>query len=127
MDITKLKVGDHIMYDRGGVAYAIFALVEDIEKRPMQFGKEKIILKLRDVYKRERLTKDGTMSQDVFTYEYQEKLYVSPDSRKLIEEKIYKLTKAEYNAVEKAVRAYFQARENTMDITRRLYFDKKRK
>ena len=126
MDITKLKVGDHIMYDRGTTNYSTFAIVEGIEKRPMNYGKEKIILNLKHVYKRQRITEDGTMNENIFLYEHHDDLYIAPDSRETIASKLYKITKAEYNSVEKVVRALFKAQEKAMDVTRELYFEKKR-
>lgn len=121
----KLKVGDYIMVDRSSVNYSTFALVEGIEKRQMQFGKEKIILNLKHLYKRQRITEDGTMNEMLFTYEYHNNLPITPDS--LLCERVYKITETEYIAVKKAVRAYFDACKKAQDITRDIYFKQKEK
>ena len=121
MDVTKLKAGNYIMIDMGGVAYATFAFVENVEKRT----NGRIVLNLKDIYKRMRLTNDGTMNEDVFTYEHHDNYHISAGS--LLFDRIYKITKTEYDAVEKSVRKYFEIREKSCEVLRKIYFEQKRK
>lgn len=109
------------MYDGGGVGYATFAQIKGIETQSSQ-----IILKLGDVYKRQKVNLYPD-KEDVFTYDYKEDFHISGGASSSTCDRIYKITKNEYNAIARMYKKFTQIREQMKDISRVVYFAQKRK
>lgn len=120
VDLSKLKEGDYIMQDGGGVAYATFAKISGIEK-----SKERIVISLRDVYKRKKVNL-YPREKDVFTYDYSDRLHL-PTTQDMTFRNLYIIKKSQFTAIEKAYDKYTKIFEQICNTFTKMYFQTKRK
>ena len=120
VNLSKLKEGDYIMLDGGGVAYATFGRISGIEK-----SKDGVVISLRDVYKRKRVNLYPN-EKDVFTYDYSDRLHL-PTTQDMTHRNLYLVKKSVFTAIEKAYDKYTKIFVQTCDTFTEMYFQAKRK
>ena len=111
MKAKKLKVGDYVMVDGGGVAYCKFGKLIEITYESIKLG---------DVYKRERVDLYPG-KEDVFEYEHSETIYITIDNLCL-----HRILKSEYSAIEKMYAKYKKIHTDICTLYRKIYFGSKK-
>ena len=108
----KIKVGDFIMNDGGGVGFAKFGEVMGIDGREFR---------MKNVYTRQRVSLYPG-HEDVFTFDARDTFYQDSEVSRW-----FKITKTEYNKIGKIYEKYAKIHEETCEVFSKIYFDQKRR
>ena len=121
VNLSKLKEGDYIMLDGGGVAYSTFGRISGIEISKTKSG---VVILLRDVYKRKRVNLYPS-EKDVFTYDYSDRLHL-PTTQDMAFRNLHIVKKSVFTAIAKAYDKYTKIFVQTCDTFTEMYFHTKR-